>query len=490
VLQNGLLFNLSPSENYKMKRNLLTVSFSILSALLFQAANAAPASTIDNFNSRPGIRLTDIKGYLQGKCWFFSDFDVNRSGWVPNIEGDGAMVSGTGASATERTGIYTPLLDLTAGTSVSFTYSFNQAVKERRWIRIVAIDGNNNPVATLDSVELTGDVAGHVYNYKNTLNLTGSYILCVNYRGIGGATRIAIDELSIGAVPHYASTCNVAPVSLKDKFSGTASHTAAGNVLSNDYDPNHETMTAYLMTESPDGRIELQKDGSFLFTPKDGFTGTSTQFTYKVCDNGTPALCSMNATATIRFPGKSTLLGFEALYSRKEVAINWNTATDNHTNVFEIERSLDGEYYKKVGEVKASDAVGANQFTFSDKMHEQERKNDLYYRLRQVDAYNRVTYSKVLILRSYGTKSVAAVSVTPDPNVNDIQVNVQLKEKSFVMVRVMDEKGSELIKQSAMGDTGSNIYNVEGTSELQPGMYQLEVTINSNERLTMKLAKS
>jgi len=479
-----------------MKRNFLSLSFTAVSALLFQGLFAAPSSsptsmsTIDNFNSRPGVRLTEVKGYLQGKCWFFSDFDINRAGWIPNIEGDGAMVSGTGASATERTGIYTPLLDLSGGAEVSFTYSFNQPVRDRRWIRLVAIDGNNNPVAVLDSLELTGDEAGHVYNYKHTLNLSGNYILCINYRGIGGATRIAIDQLNIGAAPHYAAACNVAPVSLKDKFSGTASHTAAGNVLSNDYDPNHETMTAYLMTESPDGRIELQKDGSFVFTPKDGFAGSTTEFTYKVCDNGTPALCSINTTATIRFPSKSTLTSFEALYSRKEVAINWNTATDNHSRLFEVERSLDGEYYKKVGEVKAEEAVAAGQYTFNDKMHEQERKNDLYYRLRQVDGNNRVTYSKVLILRSYGSRSVTAVSVTPDPNVNDIQVNVQLKEKSFVMVRVMDDRGSELIKQSAMGDFGPNVYNIEGTSQLQPGMYQLEVIINSNERLTMKLAKS
>jgi hypothetical protein len=474
-----------------MKRNFLSLSFTALSALFFQGLFAAPTatSTIDNFNSRPGVRLPEVKGYLQGKCWFFSDFDINRAGWIPNIEGDGAMVSGTGASATERTGIYTPLLDLSSGTVVSFSYSFNQSVKDRRWIRLVAVDGNNNPVATIDSLEVTGDEAGHVYNYKHTLNLTGSYILSINYRGIGGATRIAIDELNITAAPHYAAACNVAPVSLKDKFSGTASHTAAGNVLGNDYDPNHETMTAYLMTESADGKIDLQKDGSFLFTPRDGFSGSSTQFTYKVCDNGSPALCSINTTATIRFPSKSTLTSFEALYSRKELAISWNTATDNHSQVFEIERSLDGESFKKVGEVKVEGAV-ASQYTYNDKMHEQERKNDLYYRLRQVDGNNKVTYSKVLILRSYGSRSVAAVSVTPDPNVNDIQVNVQLKEKSFVMVRVMDGNGSEVIKQSAMGDFGSNVYNIEGTSQLQPGMYQLEVTINSNERLTMKLAKS
>ena len=471
-----------------MKRKLLTVLFAALAAQPLFAET--PHSITDNFNSRPGTKLAEVKGYLQGQCWFFADFDVNRGGWSPNIEGDGAMVSGTGASATERTGIYTPLLDLTATTPISFSYSFNQAVTDRRWIKIVALDGKENAVAVLDSLELTGSAANHTYSYNKVLSLAGSYKLFINYQGIGGSERIAIDQLNIGAASHYASTCNVAPVALRDKFAGTASHTASGNVLSNDYDPNHETMTAYLLSESPDGRVELQKDGQFAFTPKEGFTGNSTQFGYKVCDNGSPALCSMTTTATIRFPSKSTLVSFEALYSRKEVAINWNIAPDNHSKTFEIERSLDGTYYKKVGEVLAENAVAAGSYTFSDRMHEQERRNDLYYRLRQIDGSNRVTYSKVMIVRSYNSKSVEAVSVTPDPGVNDIQVNVQLKEKSFVMVRVTDDNGSEIIKQTAMGNNGSNMYDIQGTSELQPGMYHLEVIINSNERLTMNLAKS
>jgi Big-like domain-containing protein len=467
---------------------LLSVLVTML-ALPSLFAETSPAVT-DNFNSRPGTHLNEVKGYLQGQCWFFADFDVNRGGWAPNIEGDGAMVSGTGSSPSERTGIYTPLLDLSASTPISFSYRFNQAVTSRRWFKIIAVDGQENPVAVLDSLELTGSTPDHTYKYAKTFSLAGTFKLYINYQGIDGTERIAIDQLTVGAPLHYASTCNVAPIALRDKFAGTASHTANGNVLSNDYDPNHEMMAAYLMNESPDGRIDLQKDGSFVFTPKDGFTGNSTQFTYRVCDNGSPALCSINTTATIRFPSRSTLLSFQGQFSRKEMDISWNTASDNHSKVFEIERSLDGAYYKKVGEVKADEAVTAGQYAFSDRMHEQERKNDLYYRLRQIDGSGRVTYSKVLIVRSYGSKSVEAVTVTPDPGVNDIQVNVQLKEKAFVVMRVSDDKGSELIKQTAMGDNGSNMYNIEGTSQLQPGMYQLEVIINSNERLTMRLAKS
>ncbi|HLI93143.1 MAG TPA: Ig-like domain-containing protein, partial [Puia sp.] len=321
-----------------MKRNFLTiVLFGCCSFLSTRAAGIA-----DNFNSRPGVRIAGVKGYLQGRCWFFSAFDVNRNGWAPNIEGDGAMVSGTGASPTERTGIYTPVLDMPVSTRVSFSYCFNQSVGDRRWLKVFAADADDKPLFLLDSLELTGSEAGHIYTYDKPLTLpaAGLYKLILNYQGIGGTERIAIDQFAVSAPLHYASTCNTAPVALKDKFAGTASHTATGNVLSNDYDPDHETMTAYLLSESPDGRVDLNKDGEFVFTPKEGFTGNSTQFSYKVCDNGSPALCSMTTTATIRFPARSSLTGFQALYSHKAVAISWATGAGNHSTTFEVERSL------------------------------------------------------------------------------------------------------------------------------------------------------
>jgi hypothetical protein len=473
-----------------MKRNFPTILLSCALVIAFLPLRAAGLT--DNFNSRPGVSLAQLKGYLQGRCWFFADFDINRNGWTPGIEGDGAMVSGTGSSPTERTGIYTPVLDIPVSMPLSFSYSFSQSVQHRRWLKIFAADANDMPVMLLDSIELTMSEGGKVYTYNKTLTLSaaGQYKVILNYQGIDGNERIAIDQLAAGAPLHYASTCNVAPVAVRDRFAGTASHTAAGNVLSNDYDPDHEMMTAYLLTESPDGRVDLNKNGEFVFTPKDGFTGNSTQFAYKVCDNGSPSLCSLTTNATIKFPAKSTLASFQALYSHKAVAISWNTANDNHSTVFEVERSLNGTSFDKVGEVTTEEAVTAGQYTFDDKLHEAERKSDLYYRIRQIDAAHRVTYSKVLILRSYGSKSVEAVSVTPDPNVNDIQVGVQLKEKCFVVMRVTDAKGSELIKQTAFGENGENNYNIEGTSALQPGMYQLEVIINSGERLTMMLEKS
>jgi Bacterial Ig domain len=476
-------------KHNKMKRNVLFLSL----ATLTLTAQTVFAETADNFNSRPGISLTAVKGYLQGNCWFFSDFDVNRNGWTPAMEGDGAIFSGAGATATERTGIFTPLLDIDAKTSISFNYMFNLRVQDRRWMKIYAADANDKPVLLLDSVELTGSDNKTIYKYDRQLpaSTAGLYKLYINYQGIGGGERIAIDQLAISASPHYASACNAAPVAMKDKFEGTALHTASGNVLDNDYDANHETMTAYLISDSPDGKVELAKDGTFSFSPRAGFNGSSTHFSYKVCDNGYPALCSVTSNATIHFSTKSSLVSFRAQYRKHAVDINWNVAAGNNSDHFDIQRGFDGDHFETVGQVKAANASALQEYAFTDKVSSGEaRNNDLFYRLRQVDPAGRVFYSKVLIVRMFQSKSVMAMSVTPDPGVNDIQVNVQLKERSFVVMTVTDNQGNEIMKKTAFGENGSNTYDIDGTQNLQPGMYQLEVIVNSNERMTMRLAKS
>ena len=51
------------------------------------------------------------------------------------------------------------------------------------------------------------------------------------------------------------------------------------------------------MTNTANGIISLNANGSYTFTPNAGFTGVD-QFTYKVCDNGVPSLCD---TATVYF---------------------------------------------------------------------------------------------------------------------------------------------------------------------------------------------
>ena len=184
------------------------------------------------------------------------------------------------------------------------------------------------------------------------------------------------------------------------------------------------------------------------------------------------------------------LVSFNATYGRNSVELHWNINAVNYSNHFDIERSIDGTNFEKVGEAKQTDA-SPNEYFFEDNFKPSvARNNDLYYRLKQIDADNKAVYSKVLIVRSYNSKSVKAISVTPDPSANDIQVNVQLNQSSYVVMKVVNKEGNEIMRKSIEAESGDNKYALTGTSKLQAGDYTLEIIVNSNERMTLKLIKS
>jgi hypothetical protein len=470
---------------------------STLLAILF-AATGVFAQTAENFNSRTGATLTQVKSLLQSNCWQFTDFDINNGGWNPGIEGNGAMVSGLGNSSSENTGIYTQSLALMGNTQFSFKYAFNGNVTDRRWLNIYLTDGSNNILYKLDSVELTGAQAGNVYSYNKNFSDGGSgcYRIYINYQGVGGAERIAIDQLTVNAAPCYNSGCPQPPVAVNDFVAGTNNYTASGNVLPNDSDPQNSTLNAHLVTNSPDGNVVLNSFGTFTFTPNPGFTGTSTSFTYMVCNSTNPPLCSNVATVLITFSAQGSLpvsiVDLSATYNNGIVLVKWTTTFEINNDHFEIERSTDGTNYKTVGTVKGQGTSSiSNNYQYSDEVRQNTiNKNDLYYRLKQVDLDGKATYSKVLIVRVYQTRALQSVSVTPNPTYNDIKVSLQLNENSYIVTKVTSSNGTELMRKASRANAGSNYFTMEGTSRLQPGIYFLEVIVNSNERMMVKLIKN
>jgi len=183
------------------------------------------------------------------------------------------------------------------------------------------------------------------------------------------------------------------------------------------------------------------------------------------------------------------LSAFHANYGKNYFELNWNTVAGNFDH-FEIERSLDGINYETIGSVNNTDANTEGQYNFRDRFRTiTGLNNDFFNRLKEFETNGNVIYSKVLIARMFNTRSLASLSVTPDPLANDILVNVQLREDSYVVMKVSDEQGNLLLKEGQKATNGANTYTLEGTHNLHPGMYTLEVTVNSKERMIMKLSK-
>ena len=279
---------------------------------------------------------------------------------------------------------------------------------------------------------------------------------------------------------------------------GAANHHATGNVLLNDSLHGPATQArCYLISDSPDGSVQLNPDGNFSFVPKANFSGSSTRFTYKVCDNSPcSALCSEDATVTINFPTNAFLpisvIDFNGLYrSGGNVVINWITTFEEHSKFFEVQRSMDGIEWETVGQVEAQGVSKNNHlYAYTDNVGKNKAiKRDLYYRLVQVNLDGRTSMSKILVVRVYNTRTVKMICVTPNPVKDDIVATLQLNEKSMVALRVVNESGAVMLRKTVELQPGSSRVQMDGSSRLRPGPYFLEMIVNSRERMIVQLVK-
>lgn len=497
-----------PQRNWIAQRNRILQQFIAIFALIqlacFTAFTAAgspgplkKAATAENFNSREGTPVKKVKASLQNACWTFHHFDINHNGWNPGMEGDGAMVSDGAVSPQGNSGIYTPLLSVDSDLSISFDYTFdnNFSGDTRRWMRIGLVNPATQEMQLLETVEFDGVNALRKKNY-NTLfsNLApGSYRLALIYGGTGGAARIAVDGLSASAPLLYEGGCNTVPAAHTKEITGMSNRTASAMLL--DKNESSRRLVAFLIEGSPDGKISLHEDGNLSFTPAPGFSGNSTSFVYKVCDDPSTGLCSENMTARIHFPdlpAPAGLLSFSGAYRQNgNVDLLWAVGSSYNKGYFEVERMIDGRQWEKAGTIQtATGTTGKKNYVYTDKLNRQAAlKKDIYYRLKQVNEDGSTSMSRLLIVRVYNTKTLSTISVTPNPGNNDIGVNVQLHENSYVSMRVLDDDGKSVLHSSLEAHPGTNQFSVDGSSALAAGPYLLEVIVNSKERMLVKLLK-
>ena len=93
------------------------------------------------------------------------------------------------------------------------------------------------------------------------------------------------------------SDCNTAPTANNDNVDGFFNSEIIIDVLNNDDDPENGDLTISIVGTSSQGSVPTVTEGKISYTPPSGFIGID-QFTYRICDDGTPPKCD-EATVTI-----------------------------------------------------------------------------------------------------------------------------------------------------------------------------------------------
>jgi hypothetical protein len=224
----------------------------------------------------------------------------------------------------------------------------------------------------------------------------------------------------------------------------------------------------------------------------DGVGGTRTEakFSFTIAAGSLPiavnggsrivALAYDNATGaanTSEFGGVMSavltpvnLITFTGRLTNSKVYLDWTTAQEFNNSHFDIEKSIDGKNYTKIGTVNGKGGVSSS-YSFIDA---NVTSSINFYRLKQVDIDSRSSlYSKVLLMR--GDLGRTPIRVSPSPFTGFFNLSYQLQKEETINIRLFNQIGQLVKTQIVHGSAGINTVNISDLERLAPGAYTLEV---------------
>jgi hypothetical protein len=171
------------------------------------------------------------------------------------------------------------------------------------------------------------------------------------------------------------------------------------------------------------------------------------------------------------------LISFNGLRSGTDVLLNWSTLNEYDNTSFELQKSTDGVTFDAVKNMQSS---SQGSYSFKDVY---TANANVYYRLKQVDINDVVSYSGIVMVTPAGTSSF---SIFPNPATNLIQFSLDEKPHSAVRLRIFNTMGILMKNTTFTSNTGQ-----QDIASLTPGNYTIELTeLNSKKLLfTAKFIK-
>ena len=223
---------------------------------------------------------------------------------------------------------------------------------------------------------------------------------------------------------------------------------------------------------------------------QDKYTGTNTALDITGATNAYTFTVDVNAAskAADRFRvvfRQSTVvpvsfISIKAAQAGKNIAVQWNVASEVNVASYEVEKSTDGSRFSKAGTVAAKQAATYNW------LDENAVNGSNYYRIKSVDNNGQAKYSSIVKV-TIG-KAGAVITVSPNP-VQGNFINIQFTEEPAGKygVRLINIAGQVVYNRTMQHAGGSASQTFTLPSALVSGVYQLEILAPDNSRHTEKL---
>ena len=195
--------------------------------------------------------------------------------------------------------------------------------------------------------------------------------------------------------------------------------------------------------------------GTVVHVAIDGFAGSNCKYSI-VAINAAPLSVKMKS--------------FDGWRGNDFNLLTWVTLTERDHQYFEIERSGDGINFSPLGRVAgAVNSSDEKRYSFKD----EQPLSEAYYRLKQVDAHNNITYSRIIRIVRPATAELTAVFENPVHGV--LKTTIETSEAGMAEVRIVDVSGKTMLTESVSLQKGNNQYQ-RNLNKLGPGTYYLVIT--------------
>ena len=159
----------------------------------------------------------------------------------------------------------------------------------------------------------------------------------------------------------------------------------------------------------------------------------------------------------------------------RNTLLDWSTASEKNSDMFEVERSTNGKEFVSIGKTKAAgNSTNVQLYNFTDKNSAGLGFDKLYYRIKQTDKDGKVDYSKIRAV-SFLTEDIIVVHyIGPNPFKTELFIDFTLPKAEKTTLSLYDMNSKLIISTDIDGVKGDNAHTLKA-GQIANGVYFLKI---------------
>ena len=171
-------------------------------------------------------------------------------------------------------------------------------------------------------------------------------------------------------------------------------------------------------------------------------------------------------------------LSFNYTLTNNGVRLQWQTASEFNSDKFEVEKSIEGVNFNKIGTVTSAGTSNTpRDYSFPDTNPAAIN----YYRIKQIDKDGKSSYSKVLQVKF---KNGNPLTIQPTIVTDQLRVNIGLEQREIKGFQVYDISG-----RAVLNTAGRSGYNEIDVSHFSAGSYLIRLQTADGKAYSQRFVK-